>query len=78
MKIALTLFNGATGVEKGKAVADVIATSTVVSAVLGWLPAIAAGFAMIYTIYRIYDLWDLRRREKRMGRSRLDRAKRGS
>lgn len=60
-------------VPKMKGVADLVATSTAVAAVLQWVPAVAALVAAIYTIYRIYDLWDIRRKERETGRSRIER-----
>lgn len=41
--------------EQAKAVGDVLSLGTVVSALLGWLPAIAALFTIIWTGIRIWE-----------------------
>ena len=34
---------------------DVLSVSTVVATIVGWLPAIAAFFTIVWTIIRIYE-----------------------
>ena len=52
--------------EQSKVVLDGLSISTVVGALLGWLPAIAALFTIIWTAIRI---WETKTIQKLFGRS---------
>lgn len=41
--------------EHARAVGDVLSIGTVVGAIVGWLPAVAALFTIIWTAIRIYE-----------------------
>jgi uncharacterized membrane protein YesL len=41
--------------EQAKHIGDWIAAGTTVGAVIGWLPAIAALFTIVWTVIRIYE-----------------------
>jgi hypothetical protein len=41
--------------EEAKAAVDVIAVTTTVSTLMGWLPAVAAALSIIWTIIRIVE-----------------------
>ena len=41
--------------EEAKAAVDVIAVTTTVSTLMGWLPAVAAALSIIWTIIRIIE-----------------------
>lgn len=41
--------------DQARAVGDVLSVGTVVGAIVGWLPAIAALFTIIWTAIRIYE-----------------------
>ena len=44
-----------TTLEQSKGVMDALSISTVVAAIVGWLPAIAALLTIIWTAIRIYE-----------------------
>ena len=41
--------------EEAKAAVDVIAVTTTVSTLMGWLPAVAAALSIVWTIIRIVE-----------------------
>jgi hypothetical protein len=41
--------------EEAKAVVDVVAVTTTVSTLMGWLPAMAAALSIIWTVIRIIE-----------------------
>ena len=41
--------------EEAKAAVDVIAVTTTVSTLMGWLPAVAAALSIIWTVIRIFE-----------------------
>ena len=41
--------------EEAKAVVDVVAVTTTVSTLMGWLPAMAAALSIIWTVIRIVE-----------------------
>ena len=41
--------------EEAKAAVDVIAVTTTVSTLMGWLPAVAAALSIVWTIIRITE-----------------------
>jgi hypothetical protein len=41
--------------EEAKAVVDVVAVTTTVSTLMGWLPAVAAALSIIWTVIRIVE-----------------------
>ncbi len=41
--------------EQTKQAVDVIAIGGTIGALIGWLPAIAAGFTIVWTVIRIYE-----------------------
>ena len=41
--------------EEAKAAVDVIAVTTTVSALMGWLPAVAAALSIVWTVIRILE-----------------------
>ena len=41
--------------DHGKAIVDGLAVGVTVGAVLGWLPAVAALFTILWTVIRIYE-----------------------
>lgn len=41
--------------EEAKAAVDVIAVTTTVSTLMGWLPAVAAALSIVWTIIRIIE-----------------------
>ena len=41
--------------EEAKAAVDVIAVTTTVSTLMGWLPAVAAALSIIWTVIRIIE-----------------------
>lgn len=43
--------------EQVKLVGDVLSVSTVVATIVGWLPAIAAVFSIVWTSIQIYNWW---------------------
>lgn len=47
--------------EQAKHIGDWIAAGTTVGAIIGWLPAIAAVFTIIWTVIRIYETETIQR-----------------
>lgn len=41
--------------EEAKAVVDVVAVTTTVSTLMGWLPAVAAALSIVWTVIRILE-----------------------
>jgi hypothetical protein len=41
--------------EEAKAAIDVVAVTTTVSTLIGWLPAVAAALSIIWTVIRIFE-----------------------
>ena len=41
--------------EEAKAVVDVVAVTTTVSTLMGWLPAVAAALSIVWTVIRIFE-----------------------
>ena len=41
--------------EEAKAVVDVVAVTTTVSTLMGWLPAVAAALSIVWTVVRIFE-----------------------
>ena len=41
--------------EEAKAAIDVVAVTTTVSTLMGWIPAVAAAFSIIWTVIRIFE-----------------------
>ena len=41
--------------EEAKAVVDVVAVTTTVSCLMGWLPAVAAALSIVWTVIRILE-----------------------
>jgi len=41
--------------EEAKAAVDVIAVTTTVSTLMGWLPAVAAALSIVWTVIRIFE-----------------------
>ena len=41
--------------EEAKAAVDVIAVTTTVSTLMGWLPAVAAALSIVWTVIRIVE-----------------------
>jgi len=41
--------------EEAKAAVDVIAVTTTVSTLMGWLPAVAAALSIVWTVVRIFE-----------------------
>ncbi len=41
--------------EQAKQVVDVIAVGGTIGALIGWLPAVAAGVTIVWTMIRIYE-----------------------
>jgi hypothetical protein len=41
--------------EEAKAAIDVIAVTTTVSTLMGWIPAVAAALSIIWTVIRIFE-----------------------
>ena len=41
--------------EEAKAAVDVIAVTTTVSTLMGWLPAVAAALSIVWTVIRILE-----------------------
>jgi hypothetical protein len=41
--------------EEAKAAVDVVAVTTTVSALMGWLPAVAAALSIVWTVIRIFE-----------------------
>ncbi len=54
--------------EQAKGLVDALAATTVISTIMGWLPAVAALFTIVWTGFRIneeYYKWKVRRSKKR-------------
>jgi hypothetical protein len=41
--------------EEAKAAVDVVAVTTTVSTLMGWIPAVAAALSIIWTVIRIFE-----------------------
>jgi hypothetical protein len=41
--------------EEAKAAVDVVAVTTTVSTLMGWLPAVAAALSIVWTVIRIFE-----------------------
>ena len=41
--------------EEAKAVVDVVAVTTTVSTLMGWIPAVAAALSIVWTVIRIFE-----------------------
>ena len=41
--------------EEAKAAIDVVAVTTTVSTLMGWIPAVAAALSIIWTVIRIFE-----------------------
>ena len=41
--------------EEAKAAVDVVAVTTTVSTLMGWLPAVAAALSIVWTVVRIFE-----------------------
>jgi len=51
--------------EEVKATLDFVSISATVSALMGWLPAVAAGLSIVWTLIRIWETKTVRKLFKR-------------
>ena len=51
--------------EQAKATLDVASLTATVSALMGWLPAVAAGLSIVWTLIRIWETETVRKLFKR-------------
>lgn len=51
--------------EHSKAALDVASVTATVSALMGWLPAVAAGLSIVWTLIRIWETETVRKLFKR-------------
>lgn len=58
--------------EQSKGVVDALAVSTTVAAIVGWLPAIAALFTIVWTAIRIYETQTIQKLLGKLKKERND------
>jgi hypothetical protein len=51
--------------EQAKAAIDAVSLTATVSALMGWLPAVAAGLSIVWTLIRIWETETVRKVFKR-------------